>query len=378
MDNFYALIVGVGGNGFDETVKDAEAIRDVLTTQGAYNSINTFFLTENKSTKDNIIQAFDKIITKTEETEDATVFIYYSGHGQRYETTSNNFNYYLRTFGADDNNKEQTMLNGDVFSDKVDKIKANRMLVMLDCCYAGGVKKLKTKGEEEIVYSNAALQEKLKKGRGRVFISSCAENETSVILPGSTNSLFTEVALEVLNGLFSQNREFVSVLDIVVHVLNDVPKKIEPFNHDQNPLLTEATNLSHKDYICKNGKWKPLTPKSTIALKLLNIDQDKITPNQNLSNFDDLDNVDKDIVNNFFEQINLENNIQIKDKVDFINGIGGLANLKKASIKIDKIKFYKTANETNHIDIGNILNIIIEHIDEQTKLDFIKNYKYKI
>ncbi len=84
MDNFFALIVEVGGTDIPKTVKDAEAIRDVLITKGIYNPNNTFFLTEDKSTKDSIINAFDEIIKKSAEEPDSTVFIYYSGHGQRF------------------------------------------------------------------------------------------------------------------------------------------------------------------------------------------------------------------------------------------------------------------------------------------------------
>jgi hypothetical protein len=258
MNNFFALIVGVGGVDIPETITDAKDIRDVLISNGAYDSQNTFFCTGQNSTKENIINAFDAIISRTEKTEDSTVFIYYSGHGQRYKAIDNEYFYYLKTYGADENNKEITMLNGEIFSEKVEKIKASRVLVMLDCCYAGGIKKdkLKIKSDDTVAYSNRSLQEKLKSGKGRVFLSSCDDNETSVILPGSKNSLFTEVALQVLNGLCSQGREYVSALDLIFHVLKDVPEKIKPHNHNQNPVLTDAKDLNHKYYVCKNGQWQ--------------------------------------------------------------------------------------------------------------------------
>lgn len=307
MNNFFALLIGVGGIDIPETIKDAEAIRDVLKTKGAYEPDNIFFLTKENSTKDNIINAFDKLIEKSAETPDSTVFIYYSGHGQRFPGVSGkSFDYYLITHGADISKKEGTMLNGDIFSDKVERIKANRVLVMLDCCHAGGMKKekLKIKGEKAI-YSNRALQEKLKSGKGRVFVSSCDDDEESVILPNSENSLFTEVVLEVLNGLFSQSREFVSVLDLVYHVLNEVPERIQPYNHEQNPILTEAKNLNHKYYICKNGRWKK----------------------------------EKAKINAYLEDMDVTEDIELVDDFD---------------------------------------EEVLEQIDVEEKLQFIKNYKYKI
>jgi hypothetical protein len=378
MDNFFALIIGVGGADIPETVKDAEAIRDVLITKGAYNLNNTFFLTEAKSNKKDIINAFDEIIKKSEETPDSTVFIYYSGHGQRFAKASGKkFDYYLITYGADKNDKEKTMLNGNIFSEKIEKIKANRILVMLDCCHAGGMKNegLKIKGEEEVVYSNRALQEKLKSGKGRVFVSSCEDTETSAILPGSTNSLFTEVALEALNGLFSQNREYVSVLDLIYHVLNDVPNKIAPFNHSQNPILTEAKNLSPKYYICKNGKWKQDIP--TIDKNLNQLDIVKDDETIDIADIDELDTKDKEVVNKFIKKMNLDSDVQSEFKIDLVNNIGGVKNLKKVSSKFRTININKI-HPIQNIDVESVLNTVNEQIDTQKKLEFIKSYKYKI
>lgn len=379
MDNFFALIIGIGGKDIPETVTDAEAINNVLITKGAYNPKNTFFLTEYKSTKDNIINAFDEIIKKSEETPNSTVFIYYSGHGQRFvEKSSDKFDYYLITHGADKNNKEKTMLNGNIFSDKIEKIKANRVLVMLDCCYASGMKNngLKIKGEEDVALSNRALQEKLKSGKGRVFVSSCDDNETSVILPNSQNSLFTEVALEVLNGLFSQDREYVSVLDLIYHVLNEVPKRIQPFNHNQNPILTEAKNLNHKYYICKNGELESNVLSIKASFQNLNITKDE--KSLELYDFDDLTTEDKEVFNNFINKINLDgNNIQPDFKVDLINEVGGIKNIYNINEKLDNINF-KKVYPIQSINVENVLNTINEQINLETKLQFIKNYKHKI
>lgn len=381
MNNFFALIVGVGGTDIPETVKDAAAIRDVLITKGAYNPDNTFFLTEDKSTKESIIHAFDEIIKKSAETPDSTVFIYYSGHGQRFpKPTEKNFDYYLITYGANKSDKEKTMLNGNIFSEKVGKIKANRILVMLDCCYAGGMKKegLKIKGEEEVAYSNKALQEKLKSGKGRVFISSCDDNETSVILPGSKNSLFTEVALEVLNGIISPDEEYISVIDLIHHVLKTVPKKIKEFNHNQNPVLTDVKDLNYEYYVCKNGNWQPPTFPIKITLNHLNIDPDKETSDFNFTNFNDLDSKNMGVVNNFFEQINLQKDIKSEFKFDFIKEIGGMENFYEINGKIKGIKFNELVQVIKNVDTKSILNTINKQIEYQAKFDFIKNYKHKI
>lgn len=376
MDNFFALIIGVGGADISETVKDAKAIRDVLAdnSKGAYEPANTFLLTEKDSSKNEIIKAFDEIIEKS--TVDSTVLIYYSGHGQRFlNPLTNDYDYYLITHGADLNSKEDSMLNGDIFSEKISQIKSERLIVMLDCCYANGMGMLKTKDPETEPLSNKALHEKLQKGKGRVFISSCDDSETSVILPNAENSLFTTVVLEVLNGLFTVNREYVSVLDLIQSVLEEVPKRIEPFHRSQTPYLTSAEGLNHKYFVCKNGQWQSPAQAMALILERLKINHNKKSINMDLSQFDDLVKDDKNIVNNFFKQINLENDFQAKNKVDFINDIGGLKNFKKVNKKIEKIDFNTTVHKIGQIDTKSILNAINEQIDEQAKLDFIKNYK---
>jgi hypothetical protein len=379
MNNFFALIMGVGGVDIPETVKDAEAIKAVLVTKGAYDPDNTIFLKEDKCTKDAIIDAFDKVIKKSKETPDSTVFIYYSGHGQRFpKAAGKEFDYYLIPHGADKNDKENTMLNGDIFSKKVEKIKANRILVMLDCCYAGGVKseRLKIKGEKEVKYSNRALQEKLKSGKGRVFISSCDDNETSVILPNSNYSLFTEVALEVLKGLFSKNREYVSVLDLIFYVLNEVPNRIQSYSHNQNPILTEAKNLNHKYYVCKNGNWNGGSSTIELSLKNLDISKDKVTLDE--FDYEDLTSQDKDAVDSFVKKMNIEESeIQTEFKTELIKKIGGIKNIKKVNKKFRTINF-NNVHSLQSIDVENMLNTVYEQIDVEEKLQFIRNYKYKI
>ncbi|WP_332737607.1 caspase family protein [Flavihumibacter sp.] len=375
MDNFFALIIGVGGTDIPETVKDAEAIHNVLTTKGAYNPLHTYYLTDHKSTRDNIINAFDEIIKKSEETIDATVFIYYSGHGQRFPiATSNDYDYYLVTYGGDYNNKEKTMLNGDIFSEKIENIKAKRILVMLDCCHAGGIKKggLKTKGGEMTMCSNRTLQEKLKSGKGRVFVSSCDDNETSVILPNAKYSLFTEVALEVLNGFYSPLREYVSVLDLIYHVLIEVPNRIQKFKHHQNPILTEAINLNHKYHVCKNGEWKPrdyfqetITEQSKKA---------SLEENYDKNNFEEYIQKNKPGLDDIYKSIDKERVHKINPKSDLINEIDSNKGWSKklGSTSNDKDK---TKQST---EVNNNSKTVKEEYDADKMLDFIKNYLHKI
>lgn len=82
--NGYALLIGVGAD-LPVTVKDATAIKDVLIdpSRAAYASEQVTLLTETSATRQNILAAFDKIIAQSNQNPDATIIIYYSGHGGR-------------------------------------------------------------------------------------------------------------------------------------------------------------------------------------------------------------------------------------------------------------------------------------------------------
>lgn len=264
MENFFALIIGVGGD-LPATVADAAAIYELLSDpqKGGYPKENIEFLTEEKASKQGAIAALDRIVARSTATEHSTVLIYYSGHGLKIprEENSQIFDFYLKTSGADRTRKEETMLSGNIFSEKINLIAAEKILVLLDCCHADGMKPQKISVFEEMVIpvetSNRLLLEKLQGGEGRVFISACDDDEQSVILPGSSNSLFTEVCLEVFNGNLSPTEEFVSVVDLIYFVVKEIPKRVLPFRHTQRPIITEVKNLSPDYYVCRNGNYKP-------------------------------------------------------------------------------------------------------------------------
>ena len=265
MENFFALIIGVGGD-LAATAEDATAIKNLLCdpNKGGYLPENIAFLVNDDSTKKNVIDSLENIISKTKNLDKATVLVYYSGHGLQIpnDTDPEKIEYFLKTSGADKLKREETMLNGALFSEKIKQIKADKLLILLDCCHADGMKYKNISELEGMMIeekpSNRGLLEKLDSGEGRVFISACDDNEESVILPGSKNSLFTEVCLEVFDGKLSPNDEFVSVVDLMYYVIKEVPKRVLPFHHIQRPIISEVHHLSPDYFVCRNGNYKPV------------------------------------------------------------------------------------------------------------------------
>ncbi|WP_074408801.1 caspase family protein [Aquimarina megaterium] len=260
LENAHALLIGVGGD-LPITIDDANAIAKVLgdNNKAAYDPKNVILLTEKNATRENVLSELQNIVEKVKNIEDATVVIFYSGHGGKYRG-SNGSDYYLLTNGYDPYDRDNTMIKGDEFSELINSIEANRLLVMLDCCHAAGIIdekpliKLKS-ADEQIVNSNIEILKKLKSGTGKVFITSCDDDEQSVILPDSKNSLFTEVVLEALEGYASNGEEYVGIIDILYYVLRQIPKRIEAYNHIQRPIINKIDDLSSDFFICKVAKY---------------------------------------------------------------------------------------------------------------------------
>ncbi|MDO5980907.1 S8 family serine peptidase [Flavivirga spongiicola] len=259
LSNAYALLIGVGGHDIPVTVDDAKVLGELLknSQKAAYKKENVKVLVNEEANRLNVLSSLEDIVEKVEAEDDATVIIYYSGHGGKIQNESSN-DYYLLTHGANSLDRENTMVNGKEFSNLINKINAKKMLVMLDCCHASGMiderplLKLKS-SDNDMVNSNVELLKRLKTGEGKVFITSCDDDEQSVILPEAKNSLFTEVVLEALEGYASNGEPYVSMIDLLYHVLREVPKRVEEYNHIQRPIINNIQKLSSDYFLCKSS-----------------------------------------------------------------------------------------------------------------------------
>lgn len=78
----YGLLIGVG-NDLPITVEDATALFKLLVDPdyAAYPQEQFALLTEDGATCARILAAFDQLIEQTRKEPEATVIVYYSGHG---------------------------------------------------------------------------------------------------------------------------------------------------------------------------------------------------------------------------------------------------------------------------------------------------------
>ncbi len=239
-DDFHALLVGVGDYDFPDfpdlpvTVKDAEAVRDVLRDPDycGYPRDNVHALLREQATIDNIRTALKALAPGS--VLAGTVFIYFSGHGGR-DYSNGVWQAYLCPRGADARNLSATAISASELSRALGAISAQRLVLILDMCFAGGaeMKSPLLRNTWKSGWSDDAY-EALAQGSGRVIIASSREDQVSYIRPENDMSVFTYHLVQALRGEAVQGDEGVVRLLPTYSYVSNAVKREHP---DQAPVL---------------------------------------------------------------------------------------------------------------------------------------------
>ena len=126
------------------------------------------------------------------------------------------------------------MLCEPELSEKLRSIPARRLVVIIDACHSGGVssfKKHKPLGSLILGYTEKSLG-RLAQGAGRVLIASSRASETSLVLDGERNSVFTRHLLEALRGQGRTSGDgLIRVFEIFNHVSETVKRTVPGRQH---------------------------------------------------------------------------------------------------------------------------------------------------
>ena len=226
----HACLVGVGAD-LPCTVSDAKGIANILTDPNrcGYSTNQVHLLTEAKATRQAIITALETLATTTD--EQSTVVIYYSGHG--YQLTSPLAKaYYLLPYGYDLNNLPNTAISGSELSDLLRDIPAQKILLLIDCCHAGGLADI-----AGVQLQKSPLPPEAKrlfaKGGGRMMLGSSSEDELSYA--GKPYSAFTTALIKSFCGEgVSKQDGYVRAADLAMYASRIVP---DLTGNQQHPVL---------------------------------------------------------------------------------------------------------------------------------------------
>lgn len=200
-----ALIIGVAN--YEEVRSLPEAVlNDARDTADAlksplycgYPAENVIVLTNEEATLEGLRKALADLASAA--AADDTVVIFFSGHGARLgngaDTTSA-----LVPYDCKRSDLAGTTLGEAELSLAIAAIKAPRVIVIIDACHAGGAASFKSGLGDGIEggFDEKSLQQ-LASGTGRVVFASSRATETSLVLKGERNSVFTTAMLSGLKG----------------------------------------------------------------------------------------------------------------------------------------------------------------------------------
>ena len=224
--NAYALTVGIANyehvNRLSSAVlNDATDISKLLISPEYcdYLPENVQHLTDGQANRAALRQAFANLAQCSD--RKSTVLIYISGHGGRIENGPYAGQYLLPVdvdYTSDESVAETAISDKEV-TGALHAISASKVVVIFDCCHAGGIGQPKNLSAPEMkVGFSESYYDALKQGIGRVILASSRSTEFSWILPGAKNSLFTQHLLAALKGGIASDDGLIRIFDLFEYV----------------------------------------------------------------------------------------------------------------------------------------------------------------
>ncbi|CUH81418.1 caspase family protein [Tropicibacter naphthalenivorans] len=237
----HALVIGVATyenvNSLPIAVRnDAVDTADILKSPSycGYPEANVTVLADDAATLENIRNALSNLAATS--TNDDTVAIFFSGHGARIGNVSD-ITSALIPYDCDPTDLAGTSLGETELSAAIAAINAPRVVVAIDACHAAGATSLKSGlSEAGVNFAGGGFDEKslqkLAQGTGRVVFASSRVTETSLVLHGERNSVFSTAMLSGLRGAAAaSNDSMVRVFDLFNYVAEKVRQAVPGQQH---------------------------------------------------------------------------------------------------------------------------------------------------
>lgn len=222
----YALIIGINEYQHipelsEVILKDALKLHDVVRDANlcAYRHGNVRLLLNGKATVDGIRNGLNWLAQAAG--EGATALIYFSGHGLKVPQDGKE-RFYLLSHESNFADLPNTTFTEDEFTRLQENIRAQRLLICLDCCHAEGMTEIK--GPDPAFPQDARPPDehdyaRLAQGTGRVILGAALKNEEADAIPALNNSLFTHYLLEALQGkAHSREDGLIRVMDVFDYI----------------------------------------------------------------------------------------------------------------------------------------------------------------
>jgi helicase len=211
------------------SVRDAQALHGLLGD--AFGAAESTLLANEQATKAAILAALHALQRAT---PDDVVVISFSGHGSD--------SHHLITYDADPLRLDETAIHLDSLTDLFASIPAKNVLLLLDCCFAGGAgaKVFHAPVATKSPASAAALLDKIS-GRGRVIFTAATAEQEAIEDRRRGHGLFTFFVIEALRGAPEVVRgATVPLLALFDFVTRSVVQAARQIRHEQEPTFKGA------------------------------------------------------------------------------------------------------------------------------------------
>lgn len=267
-DHGYAIVIGVDENAIPQlalptVARDVAAVGEVLVhpERCAYPPDNVRLLSGPAATKAGILAALEWLRDQAAADPEATAVLYYSGHG-----AVDKGRYYLIPYDVAISTIYADAIPAEEFNARLKATAAKRLLVVFDCCHAGGIGSresgLERLDEADSLITTApfpfdvvaadlpdydvdeiggALEavSDLLEGEGRAILNSSTGGQKSYLRADRTMSLFTYHFIEALTGHapHPDDATVVNVADVMSWVTREVAKSAAREGRDQTPVM---------------------------------------------------------------------------------------------------------------------------------------------
>jgi Caspase domain/TIR domain len=238
-DNAHGLVVQI--SAYEHVpplpvVDDAASITRVLTDpdRGSYPTGNVQLLLDADATRSTLLAALDDLARRTN--AESTVFIYFSGHGGHVATGPHAGEYLLPVDAVypSDESLAATAVSGEQLTSALRAIPARKVVVVFDCCHAGGVGQPRDIGSAPMeIGLRDQYYDALVAGRGRAILASSRGSEYSYVPGGSRFGLFTAHLLDGLGGAAAGDDGYVRIFDLFEYV----QPRVTTARRDQHPVF---------------------------------------------------------------------------------------------------------------------------------------------
>ena len=257
LEHHYALLIGVGKCddpkwSLPVTVNNVKALKEVLVNHCGYidDEEHIRLVCNEEATKRGILESLKWLKEKSDSDSEATVFVYYSGHGL--------LNQYDEYFLVPHDFNKNYLLTAYKFNQSLKQIKTKKLLVIIDSCHAQRILNVQTdfEGWIKTAFPEKLIQE-LKQGGRRAIFTSSTNNEKSYVVDDNSISIYTYHLLEALQGAGSNSqKQEVSVYDLSDYLDRVVPKSVSEYQEEQNPH-SEISGGSFNIGLLRGGEGLP-------------------------------------------------------------------------------------------------------------------------